>query len=298
MTICSYSQTKKDIRKENEKLHERILDTLQNKISGVKYADLGFSKAQQELIINNANSVDALILMGVRNYLKDLGLDVLITEAQRNEAVKLTKSQCDFVKVEYELGEFNSKFMAVGNYPFNFAFQFCDKSIYSFDTKLSVNGLTNYSYLIKSTCQYNFPLNRRYLEAKKLKIANNQIVLTNSEFLKYLDTSTYKKPIEGIYQLLSSDFSTSKYSIGIYSQNDTLKVIYFNGADFSSDWKDGELKGYLFSTLSESDYIVKWYSLEKDIIDGSISFANKNVFEFRSSTLGYEKGIDKFVRVK
>lgn len=86
--------------------------------------------------------------------------------------------------------------------------------------------------------------------------------------------------------------------IGIYSQNDTLKIIYFDGADLSNDWKEGELKGYLFSTLSENDYTVKWYSLDKQLIDGSITFINRNAFEFRVNMVGESKGIDKFVRVK
>jgi len=298
LSITCYSQSKKEIRKEKVKSNERMLDTLQIKISGVKYADFGLSKAQEEIFINNSNSGDALILVGIRNYLKDLGLDVIITEAQRSEAVKLSKSQCDYVRVRYDIGEFKSKFGAIGNYPFSFNFEFCDNSVYSFNSNLSVNGLTNYSFLIKSTCAYYFPLKKKYDQAQKLKIEINPIVLSKSVFNNYLDTAISKKAIEGIYQLFSSDSYTSKYTIGIYFQNDTLKIVYFDGADFSEDWKEGELKGYLFSTLSENDYLVKWYSLDKVLIDGSVSFTSKNAFEFKSNTLGYDKGIDKFVRIK
>jgi hypothetical protein len=293
-----YSQSKKEIKKEKAKQHERIVDTLQDKISGVKFVDLGLSKAQEVFFINNSNSGDALILKGVIDYLKEIGLTVVVTQEQRDEIVKLSKSQCDYVNVTYNIGEFVSKFGAIGNYPFNFSFKFCDNSIYSFSTKISVNGLTNYSFLIKNTCNEYFPIKRKYNIEKRLKFANNEVIISSSDFSKYLDDSTAKKNIEGIYQLFSSDANTSKYSIGIYNSKDTLKVIYFNGTDFLDDWKEGEFKGYLISTLSESDYIVKWVSINKTILDGSITFVNKNAFEFKSITWGYNKGVDKFIRIK
>ena len=118
------------------------------------------------------------------------------------------------------------------------------------------------------------------------------------DFSIYLDTSTRKKPIEGIYQLFNSDANTFVHTIGIYSQNDSLKIVYFEGKGLFEDWKDGELKGYLLNTLSENDYSAKWYSLSKTILDGSITFTSKNVFEFKPNTLVYDKDIDKFVRIK
>jgi hypothetical protein len=168
ITVIAF-EVKSQSKKELHKQHERILDTLSKKLGGVKYADLGFSKAQEDFLINNSNSVDAAILNGIRNYLKDLGLLVIITDAQRRESLKQADSQCDYVKVDYDLGEFNSQFMAIGNYTFKFAFKFCDSSFYSFATKLRVTGITDYNKTIKSICNFEFPVKRKYNLNERLR---------------------------------------------------------------------------------------------------------------------------------
>lgn len=286
-------------KKEKKEAQEKVLDTLQQKIKGVKFADLGFTTAQENLIINNPNAIDAQILLGIRDYLKkDLGLEVVITKEQRIQAVKITTSQCDFVKIEYEIGTFKSKFGAVGTMPFNFSIQFCDKSKYTFEANLSVNGLTNYTTLIRNSCLYRFPLKKGYNKANRMSIPNNPIITTQISFNKYLDSANKKNEIEGLYRLFSTEENTSKYNIGIKLENDTLKIIYLNGADFSEDWKEGELKGYLIKTLSENDYLLKWYSLDKSLIDGSLTFLNLNSFEIRMNAIGYSNSPDKFVRIK
>lgn len=299
LPLLSLGQSKKEIRKEKEREHERMLDTLTQKLCGVKYADFRFSKAQENILINNSTSPDVQILMGIRSYLKnDLGLEVIITTEQRIQALKISKSLCDYVIVNYELGDFESKFMAVGNIPFTLSFQFCDASAYPFTTKLNVNGLTNYTSLIRSTCQFQFPIARHYNESKVLKMSSNPIVLSLSDFDEYLNTSSSKNIHEGLYQLFSSSETTSNYKIGIYKNNDTLKVIYFDGADFSRDWAEGELKGFLIETKSENDFLVKWYSLEKTIGDASISFLNNNSFEIISKSIRLGKGADRYIRLK
>ena len=293
--LNTFSQSKK----EQEKEHERMLDTLEHKISGVKYADFRFSTAQENIIINNSNSGDAIILNAIVNYLKtDLGLSVIVTKEQRDESIKLAKTQCDYVQVNYELGQFKSTFMAVGSYPFKFSFVFCDKSQYSFETRLNVNGLTNYNQLIRNTCKYNFPIKRKYSEENKLKIPSNSFIISLNDFTKYLDSEVKKKPIEGLFQMFNSNVSTSKYKLGIYSQNDSLKIVYFDGADFSEDWREGESKGYLFSTLSENDFILKYFALDKKFLDGSLTLLNNNSFEIRFTTIGKTTDLDKYVRIK
>lgn len=288
------SQTKKEKRQE----HERVLDTLQQKIQGIKFADLRFSKTQVDFLINNSNSLDAQIILGIIDYFKkDLGIEVIVTTEQRNLAIKSTTSQCDFVKLVYETGTFNSTFGAIGTIPFKFSLQFCDQSIYSFDTKLRVSGLTNYANLIRNTCFDKFPLKKGYNKAKRMTISNNPIICTLNSFNKYLD-STRKNEIEGLYRLLSSEDNTSKYTVGLKENKDTINIIYFDGADFSNDWKEGELKGYMIKTLSENDYLLKWYSLDKTLVEGSVTFINKNSFELRINALGFSNSIDRFVRIK
>jgi len=298
LSLNIYSQTKKEIRKEQERNHERMLDTIKRKLAGVKYANLDFQNVQEAIAVHNLSSGDAPILSGIQYYLKKiLGLTVLVTSEQKKQEKKLSASLCDVVRVKFKLGEFNSRIMAVGNYPFYFEFKFCDNSSYSFDTKLAVNGMTDYLNLIKSICQYHFPVIRKYNTEYTLKIGNNETIISLADFNKYLDSSTAKKQREGLYQLFNSNESSTNHLLGVYNHNDTLKIIYFEGADFDKDWHDGELKGTLISTKSENDFFGKWYILDKSLIDITVSVLNENSFELRPAS-GEHQGIDKYIRLK
>lgn len=80
ITIVALSQKKSDLKKQ----HERMIDTLKKKITGVKYVDFGFTNAQETMILNNVSSLDAQVLIGFVNYVKmDLGLKAIVTAEQR-----------------------------------------------------------------------------------------------------------------------------------------------------------------------------------------------------------------------
>lgn len=275
------------------------IDSLQKKLSGIKYIDLGLSKTYEDLIVNNSNSADAQFLIGIVNYLKqDLRLEVIVSAEQRKQLVKIAKSKCDIGFFDFEIGQFKSNFAAVGNYPFTFSFIFCDSSKYSFVDKIRVNGLSNYANSIRNTCYFNFQFIRKYNQEETLICPINDIVISKNAFYTYIDTALNKKPVEGVYRLFSSNSYTSNYTVGVFAHQDTLKIIYFEGADFSNDWREGEIKGYLTETMSPEDYLLTWYSLDKKIILGSLSFLNKNSFEVRINSPGFDNGVDKFVRIK
>jgi hypothetical protein len=271
---------------------------LKNKLSGTKYAFLNLNKAQESILLNNSISKDAEVLRGIIRYLKQLELEVILSSNKRHEAFKTTKTHCDFVKFSYTIGNYETLMMKDGFYPFTFSFTFCDNSTYSFNTKLSVAQYTEYAFESWANCIDKFFFDRKYNELKRLKNTVNEKVISKPDLSNYLDTSKNKKPIEGIYKLFVSDTDIPKYTIGIHSQNDTLKIVYFDGAGLSEDWKEGDLMGYLFNTLSENDYTSKWFDWDKSIIDGIITFTNKNAFDFRSTSLGYSNSIDKFIRTK
>ena len=292
--ITVLSQSKSEIKKQKE----RSIDTLKNKISGVKFADLGLSKAQEQLFLNNAISPDAQLLIGIVNYLKsDLGLQVIVTQEQRTKALKFARSRCDLVYFNFDVGQFKSSFGAIGTIPFSFSFSFCDKSKYSFNTKLHVDGLTILNNKTRQTCLFEFSYKRKFDINQKILIQKNPSLISLTDFTKYLDTFSHKLPIEGIYQLFSSSNNTSKYKIGIYNIQDTLKVIYFDGADFSEDWVEGEIKGYLIKTNSDSHLFAKWNTFDKTIIDAAVTLINTNSFELVSNDI-HTPMYDKYVRLK
>lgn len=295
ITVVALSQKKSDIKKQ----HERMIDTLKKKITGVKYVDFGFSSAQEQMILNNVSSLDAQVLIGFVNYVKmDLRLIPIVTAEQRKELSNLVTSSCDIVRFNYEFGEFNSKLIAIGNYPLTFTFTFCDKSTYSFKTKMYVDGLTVYHKRARETCAFEFINKNKYDISQRISVKKSTQIITESQFNKYLDTSSHKLPIEGIYQLFSTANNTSKYKVGVFNSNDTLKVIYFDGANFKEDWIEGELKGYLTKTSSENDFFAKWISLDKSQIDATITFTNNNAFILKSSDIYNPIQEDKYVRVR
>ena len=57
---------------------------------------------------------------------------------------------------------------------------------------------------------------------------------------------------------------------------DTLKIIYFDGADSSEDWVEGELKGYLIKTNSDFHFFAKWSTLLNNFTHLLWSFSVKN----------------------
>jgi hypothetical protein len=298
LVICFHITVIPQSNAEIKKQKEVSRDTLKKKISGVRFADLRFTKAQEQLFLSNASSPDAQLLLGIVNYLKkDLGLLVIVTQEQRIEALKNAKSRCDLVFFDYDIGQFKSSFAAIGTIPFSFSFSFCDKSKYTFTTKLNVSGLTILSNKTRATCYSEFACTRKFDINKKMSVQKNPSLISLTDFTKYLDTSLTKLPIEGIFQLFSSSNNTSKYKLGICNMKDTLKIIYFDGADFSEDWAEGELKGYLTKTNSDSHFFAKWNNLDKSTIDAALTLINPNSFELKSSDI-YTPMDDKYVRLK
>jgi hypothetical protein len=284
----------------NQQNHETLADTSLNslkvKLRGVKFIDMNYTKAQEDIIINNATSNDVQVLMAFIDYCNDdLGISVIVTEEQRLQSYQLGKSLCDYAYAGYEIGAFNSQLIAVGNYPLSFSFTFCDNSSYIIKTVVNVNGLTNYRKKFRAEFRKKLLIEKGYDVTKRLPVQTNAIVLNERDFENYLNDTIPKYKVEGIYELFSTDNNTPKYRLGIYNMFDTLKVIYFSGAYFTDDWKEGELKGILMKTKSENDFLGIIYNMIKTPTNASLSFINENSFELRLNT---PKGIDKYVRTK
>src|SRR5580765_6128331 len=146
-----HTQPEENIKKDKDVLQKRILDTLKEKLSGVKYAVLSLTQDQENFFIENAESIEAEILNGVTSYIKDdLGIEVLITRKQRQEIKNMRNpSFCDYALVGYGVEDVKSSSIVDGKFSFKFSVKFCDESRYSFEAELSFNELTNYVDLVR-----------------------------------------------------------------------------------------------------------------------------------------------------
>lgn len=73
--------------------------------------------------------------------------------------------------------------------------------------------------------------------------------------------------IEGIYE-------SYKYTIGVKKHsNGKYYLLYFDGADNIGDWKDGEVKGILTSTASQSRFKADWLGKWKQNMKATIEFS-------------------------
>jgi hypothetical protein len=291
------AQRKKDSISMALQVNRLKLDTLKQKLSGVRYVDLGFSRFQEERLVNNPNSLSGNLLEGFTDYANDyLRLDVIWTAHQRADARRISKSTCDYTFAEYKLGKFKSLFGAIGEYPLSLTFRFCDHSTYTLNTKVRVTGLTeNYLLKFKGAFINQLSFDRKYDAGKKLNVYKCEPVISESRFRNYLDSNAHLTEFEGMYELSVANYFTSKYTVGILNSGDSLSIIYFKGADYADDWVEGEVRGKLYKTGSENDFIADWLLIDKSVIKGSIHFIDRSSFEFNANN---DQEVLKFVRVK
>ena len=291
------AQSKKDSISAALQVNRLKLDTLKQKLSGVKYVDLRFSRFQEERLVNNPNSLSGNLLEAFTDYANDyLRLEVIWTGGQRADARRLSKSRCDYTFAEYKLGKFKSLFGAIGEYPLSLTFRFCDHSTYTLNTKVRVTGLTeNYLLKFKAAFINELSFDRSYDVGKKLHVYKSEPVISESSFKNYLDSNAHLNEFEGMYELSVPDYFTSKYTVGILNSGDSLSVIYFKGADYADDWVEGEVKAKLYKAGSEKNFIADWFLIDKSVIKGSVHFIDRNSFEFRANN---DQEVVTFVRVE
>lgn len=285
---------------------EKVLDTLKQKLTGIKYVRLFVNddvvQSYKNIIGNAASSKDLEVVNGFVDYVReDLNKGFVMTEEQKKQANMLSSSLCDFVNVVYEIGVFKRDLGAIGSYPLTVYFVFCDGSQYKFKKIVGVSGTTDYRKVfrnafssiinLKSTKKIKYD----YKESNRLTLKNNPIVIDYKSFNYYLDTCKTLQKSEGVYELFSTENQTPNYKLGIYNDNGILKLICLDAAEFKLDWKDGELKGILTKTKSESDYLLIYYNGSKIESKGTISFINENSFNLTTKDL---KGTDRYIRIK
>lgn len=302
--IITINPSKVISQKRNKKQkseYELKMDTLKIKLSGVKYARLLVNDDTKDVYKQTegagVRSADYQVTVGFKEYItEDLGLGFIMTDQQEDLAVNYTTSACDYVYVSYSIGSFIKEFGAVGKYPLEINFIFCDTKDNIFKINVPVNGTTNYRITFRSA--FNRIVNKdwKYNLSNRLKIKNNAIVINFNNFSTYLDTCKTLTKYEGVYELFSSNNTIASHlKLGIYNDNGILKVIYLSGANNKDDWMEGELKGTMTKTKSDSDFLLDIYNGFKSLLKGTLTFTNDNAFELKISRQVYT---DKYVRLR
>lgn len=283
-TNFCHAQTSIDTIQPFDKLPNEFLD----KLSGVKYANMYEGEAYVQALVNNQNSLDAQLLMGFVEFLRDdFGYLVAITQEQVDELQGVSESLCQYTKVRFT-GSFDSDVMAVGSIVGVMAtFRFCDGSIYVVKIEdYGVSGMTKHWKKIQKEFRRRFPYPIPYDDTKELSFEELEIVISESEILEVLKTDLTRSPFEGVYQFFSGPESGVE-KLAIYRHEEKLSIIFISGSgNYSNDWREGELKGTLTPTKSPTDFLVKLFLSNKQEANGSLSF-DENAFTLNVNGQNY-----------
>jgi len=188
---------------------------LVEKLAETRFANLNFTKEIVDFIINNPQNPEVLVYLSFVKYLEeDLNFEkALVTNEQLMQVNSVASSICDIVLAQLEIGEFESDLAAVGKYPCALSFSFCDGSVYRYELKVNVTGMTNYSKKFRKIFQRDILNNLNHSTSENLKLDRLPLVMTEKEIQMYIDSSE-TKPHEGIFELFSSESNTAEYKIG------------------------------------------------------------------------------------
>lgn len=269
---------------------QKIPEKLLERMEGVRYGDVNFTKEAIDLLINNTQTAEAQVYRAFIDYLKEsCSLKyVVVTEGQRNDLYKQAASRCDFVFPSLEIGEFKSDFLAVGKVPATMRLTFCDNVTYSIQMIIGVNGNTNYYKRFKREF-----IGAMYVEnhdTKKRLSLPTGYQIPNAEQLAKENKSS---KLEGVYEAFEADGPTPE-RIAIYKDGDTFRVVHLSGGYFPLDWQENEQIGVLIPTASERDFKGQFNDSMKNGYNTTVSFENDNAFSFsRRNGKSY-----KYIRVK
>lgn len=130
------------------------------------------------------------------------------------------------------------------------------------------------------TGYYNFNSNYSYIP---MSISSNW----NERIFRDDIMKNGADPIEGIYK-------GDKYTLGVKKADDgNYYMIYFNGADNTKDWHEGDIKATLRSTASPIMFKVDWLGKWKQKVEQTVTFGNVG-FVLENDVVEPEKYIKMF----
>ncbi len=266
------------------------LNILYSKLENVKFADLNISKVGVDVLVSNG-SREVQDVIAIRDFaLEMLGLKaVIITEEQRQQAYSTSNSICEIVNISWNIGSFTSELGAVGYYPFEIGFYFCDSTSLKFNFNLNVTGLTTTiakpmkrAFLNNLSKPYE-NISTSYIDSNKhnsLKLKAVSKVYPLDKLNSFINQSARADVIEGVYELYSSTLPTSIKKIALLKENEKYLIIVLENNYFKDDWKYGEIRGELIPTSSNKLMIGKYLNLSKmGKMNISFNMLNDNLFE-------------------
>lgn len=262
ITVISYGQSKQSDF-QNEKSIE-----FSNFLSGVKYAYVSQTDEGIKFIKENPTGANAYAIVGLANYLKDLGFEQVKLGYAANVPNDMP-SICDQVIV---IPSWDYKNYTFSNITLNFIS--CKQEVFTFKSSrnIRITGLT------RSTTFYNTFLDMCNVKKGEYDLNNRRVL--GSEKTEWTEDSLKNHfkgngidPIEGIYESIENDSRSSKYKIGIIKTDYGYNAIYLSGSKNFEDWLAGEVKAKLYSTATPTLFKTEWYMANKNLNkDAYISF--------------------------
>jgi hypothetical protein len=261
---------------------QKILNEFYSKILQVKYADANVSKTGVDYIVSRGVK-ESQDLIAIKDFIHEkFGLTFVFTSENRNEAYSLSNSFCEIVNVSWKVGSFQSTIGAVGSYPLELIFTFCDGKEYIFNANINVNGYTySLSNAIKRTLIKLFPEIELQTLENSLKIKNGEILLNESELNSFLANKIFANKNEGVYKIYSSTEQVSFDKIALFEKENKLYILNLENKYFKDDFKYGEIRGELSKTSVENVFFGKIKNVLKNDSDLTMSVTKDNLLEIK-----------------
>jgi hypothetical protein len=255
------------------------------KVKQVQFADVNLGKAGVDYVISRGTNENQDII-AIKNFINEqLRLKFILTPEQRNEAYGIANSYCDVVNVSWKVGSFDRVLGAVGSYPFEITFSFCDGKSYTYNSSINVNGYTrSMANAIKRTLEKMFPDAELQYVGEKPVMKQTDVLMNEGELKSYIDGKAQTNKIVGIYKLYSSTEAVSVDKVAIVEKDNKLYILNLENKYFKNDYSYGEIRGEISKTSSEKIYIGKYKNIMKLEEGISLTFLNEGMFEISFSS--------------
>lgn len=262
------------------------LEAFQRKIKAVKYADLGVNETALKMIVSRGANESSDIIAIKQFVTEDFKLMGAIVTPEDREIVYMNcNSITEIVSISWKAGAFESELGAIGNYPFTIIFSFADKSQYTFSFPVNVSGLTMSmpKAIIRGLRKSIGEINPK-IPPLKINLINGAIVYTENELIKYFENNESKNNVEGVYKLVKGAASISKLAIA--QKNGKYYLLNIQNKYFIDDWKYGETRGEIESTMGKSIFTGTFYLIDKQVEEIVLTIKEENIIEISNPSGG------------
>jgi S1-C subfamily serine protease len=269
-TLCVFGQEFKPTYQSNYSLD------FSNFLSGVKYAYLGMDEKYVTYITNNPSSGNAQAIVGVLDYLKEIGFPDAKWGTLAN-APQNFFSLCDLVKVSVSWGYERNTFTDI-----TMTFVSCNGDIFKFvsEKNIGVTGYTDTRTAFYKKCLKMYGYKKNSSSYQRLKLSSEMTEWTEQK-LKIHFQNSGADPVEGIYESTVQTLAMAKYKIGVIKTDNGYTLVYLGGANNYQDWTEGEVKAKLTATATPTLYKASWKMNNK--------FENSNAY------ISFETGLMNLV---